>query len=104
MLASFLFATTLLPLFAQFSKSILGVMLLCSAVELVSSIRGLDGEEDFTIAIITGGVGIALNNLAVGFCAGVVASLIFLLYKTECFGIFRRRAEQPAMKECDFEA
>lgn len=79
-----MFGSSLVGLLQAFPKSILGVMLFISGIELASAARAVNNgiydekkqKENWTIMLITMGAIIAYSNIGIGFVAGLVVALL----------------------------
>jgi MFS superfamily sulfate permease-like transporter len=86
-----LFGTTLMAVCQVFPGSILGVMLVVSGLELALATRDQIDRADSSVMLVTAGVCLGLNNIAVGFFVGC------LLAWTGMIG--RHRPIEPAAVE-----
>jgi MFS superfamily sulfate permease-like transporter len=71
-----LLGSTFMPLAAAFPHSILGVMLAFSGLELALVARDQREHADAFVMLVTAGVGLALNHIALGFAAGLAVSFV----------------------------
>lgn len=77
---------TAMVLCQHFPQAILGVMLICSGMELGSAITALTGSESphaaITVMVLTTGISLATHHVALGFSVGWIVSLISSYSKT----------------------
>lgn len=71
MLLAVLFGSSLIALCAAFPKSVLGVLLMFSGVELALVTRDQVRRSESFIMLLTAGACIGLNNIAIGFALGL---------------------------------
>lgn len=85
MLLAVLFGATLMALCVAFPLSVLGVMLAFSGMELSLVCRDQTHRPDAFVMLLTAGVCIGLNNIALGFGMGLAMSwcLRFRLFRLE---------------------
>jgi MFS superfamily sulfate permease-like transporter len=76
MLLAVLFGASLLTLLGVYPKSILGVLLAVSGIELALVCRDQTGREEVTIMLGTAAATLALGNVATGFVAGWLLALL----------------------------
>lgn len=69
-----LFGASLMGLCRAFPASVLGVMLMFSGLELGSVFRDQTSRADAFTGLLTAGVSLALNNVGIGFVAGLAAA------------------------------
>ncbi|KAI9244463.1 hypothetical protein BDA99DRAFT_529043 [Phascolomyces articulosus] len=89
LLLGIIFGNSLVGLLQVFPKSILGVMLFISGVELASAARsvnkGVEDEdrqkENWTILLVTMGTIIAYSNVGIGFVSGLITALLLAIQR-----------------------
>ncbi|ORZ02307.1 hypothetical protein BCR43DRAFT_465283 [Syncephalastrum racemosum] len=89
LLLGIIFGSSLVGLLQLFPKSILGVMLFISAIELASSIQKLDANvsdpaqrrENWVIMLITMGAITTFSNDGIGFLAGMAAAVLLSMQR-----------------------
>lgn len=89
LLLGIIFGSSLVGLLQLFPKSILGVMLFISAIELASSIQKLDANvsdpaerrENWVIMLVTMGALTTFSNDGIGFLAGMAAAVLLSMQR-----------------------
>ena len=71
-----LLGSSFAPLAGAFPHSLLGVMLAFSGLELALVARDQREHADAFVMLVTAGVGLAFNHIALGFAIGLVVSLV----------------------------
>lgn len=69
------FGSSMMGLCRAFPSSILGVMLAFSGAELALVARDQTRRSDFLVALVTAGVSLGVNNVAIGFVVGLAVAV-----------------------------
>ena len=65
-----------ITLLSALPNAVLGVLLLFAGLELAMIVRDLAEKQDFFVAFLIAGVGLATTNMSIAFAAGIVISVI----------------------------
>jgi hypothetical protein len=74
------FAASVSGLFSSFPKAVIGVMLLLVGFELIKFAREVKGKDNILTLLVTVALSLA-SNMAIGFVAGIVTSVVLSRHK-----------------------
>lgn len=83
-----LFGSSLVALFNSFPSPILGAMLVAAGIELAAFSKKQRGQRGMAVMLLTATVALALNNVAAGVAAGLIAAYALLLLDLVKAGVY----------------